>query len=54
VRVIPYGAQPGESLQGPSSGGSATVQGYVPEQSILLPPDEQALVRAYFSAGSGS
>ena len=54
VRVVPSGAQPGEALQGPNGGGSATVQGYVPEQSIVLPPDEQALVQAYFRGGSGS
>ncbi len=54
VRVVPYGAQPGEAAQGPAGTGSATVEGYVPEQSIVLPPDEQALVQAYFSSGSSS
>jgi hypothetical protein len=54
VRVIPYGAEPGEALQGPASSGQSTVEGYVPEQSIILPPDEQALVQSYFSNGSGS
>ncbi len=54
LRVVPYGVQPDESLQGPNGSGSATVEGYVPEQSIVLPPDERALVQAYFSNGSGS
>ncbi len=54
VRVMPYGAEPGEALQGPSGGGSGTVEGYVPEQTFMLSPDEQALVQAYFGNGTGS
>ena len=53
VRVIPSGTVSGEALQGPG-GGSTSVQGYVPEQSIALSPDEQALIRSYFSSGSSS
>jgi hypothetical protein len=53
VRVVPFSAASGPGLNGPN-GGSATVEGYVPEEDMTLAPDEQALVRAYFSNGSGS
>jgi hypothetical protein len=53
VRVVPFSAASGPGLNGPS-GGSATVEGYVPEDDMTLAPDEQALVRAYFGNGSGS
>lgn len=53
VRVVPFGAASGPGMGGPA-GGSNTVQGYVPEEDVTLAPDEQALVRAYFSNGSGS
>jgi hypothetical protein len=53
VRIAPQGAAAGNGGQGADYAGSATVQGYVPEDSTALSPEEQALVRAYFS-GEGN
>jgi|GEM_PF-2094119 len=54
VPVAPYEVAPGPGLGAPN-GESSTVEGYVPEADISsLPPDEQALIRAYFNGGSGS
>jgi hypothetical protein len=53
VRIEPRGVATGTGLQGAGYAGSATVQGYVPETATALSPEEQALVRAYFS-GNGN
>ncbi len=53
VRIAPQGAATGSGQQGADYAGSATVQGYVPEDSTALSPAEQAMVRAYFS-GEGN
>jgi len=53
VRIAPQGAATGNGQQGAGYAGSATVQGYVPEDTTSLSAGEQALVRAYFS-GEGN
>jgi len=53
VRIAPQGAAGGNGQQGAGYAGSATVQGYVPEDTTSLSAEEQALVRAYFS-GEGN
>jgi hypothetical protein len=54
VRVVPPSAATGGELNGASGPGSGTVQGYVPENDTALSPEEQNLVRIYFSNGAGS
>jgi len=53
VRILPQGTAGGNGLQGSGYSGSPIVQGYIPEDATALSPQEQALVRAYFS-GDGN
>jgi hypothetical protein len=53
VRVVPPAATNDGGLNGVSGSGSGMVQGYVPENDMNLSPDEQSLVRTYFSDGAG-
>jgi hypothetical protein len=53
VRVVPPATPNDGGLSGVSGSGSGTVQGYVPENDTNLSPDEQNLVRNYFSDGAG-
>jgi hypothetical protein len=54
VRVVPPSAAAGGELNGASGPGSSTVQGYVPENDTDVSPEEQNLLRLYFSDGAGS
>lgn len=53
VRIMPEGVASGPGLQGSGPIGPTVVHGYVPENDTTLTPDEQALVRAYFSGDNG-
>lgn len=52
VRVAPLGAAPNVGIDGSTTIGTPDVRGYVPEDATNLGPDDQALVRTYFSDGS--
>jgi hypothetical protein len=52
VRIEPLGASAAPVQAGTTAIGPSVVQGYVPEDDSRISPDEQALLRAYFSQGS--
>jgi len=54
VRVLPQGGVSLPGAAGSTQTGPTTVQGYLPEDSSDLSPEEQALLKAYFANGGGS
>lgn len=54
VRVLPMGGVSLPGAAGSTQTGPTTVQGYVPEDSSDLSPEEQALLKVYFANGGGS